>query len=86
MNAIVLLGPTAVLAVWMHRGFREALVYVGVPCLLLFPAYYELELRGLPEVNFWNFTFAALLGTLVPEPPGDDRLDSLHPGLPARDK
>jgi hypothetical protein len=65
MNAIVLLGPTAVLAVWMRLGFREALVYVGVPCLLLFPAYYQLELSGLPEVNFWNFTFAALLGTLV---------------------
>lgn len=59
------------------RGFRDALVTVGLPTLLLLPTIYRLELPGLPDANFFNYAFAVLLAALLR---GRDRaLVAFHP-------
>ncbi len=65
MTAVVLLPTIIAGIVAYRRGFREALLYVAMPSLLLLPGYYYLELPGIPEANFWNFTLTVVFGALI---------------------
>jgi len=65
VTAVVLLPTVIAIAVAYQRGFRDALIYVALPAMLLLPGYYYLELPGIPEANFWNFTLTAVFAALV---------------------
>lgn len=65
MIALTALIPTIAAAVVARlRGFRAALVFVALPSLLFFPMHYELQLPGLPDAGFANYTMIAVLVAL----------------------
>ena len=65
MQAVVILPTLFVLWMLKQRGFREALVFVLIPALLLLPNYYIWKLPGIPQFSFHNYMFVVLGAALV---------------------
>ena len=65
MGALTLLPAIGTLAVSMTRGFREGLVLVAIPALVLLPNYYLWDLEGAPEASFHNYMLLVITGALL---------------------
>jgi hypothetical protein len=60
MTAIVLFPALLAGMVVITHDFRRTLVFVGIPCLLLLPSYYILEIKGIPSPTFHTYLFLVL--------------------------
>jgi O-antigen ligase/polysaccharide polymerase Wzy-like membrane protein len=60
VSLAVLLPSFLVIFALATRGPRAALVYAGLPILLLLPSYYTHKLPGVPVASFHNYAWALL--------------------------
>ena len=77
MGAITILPALFTAIATVTVGFREALVYVGLPALVLLPNYYTWSLPGLPDARFRNYLLLVLGIALVAS--RDRSLYRFHP-------